>query len=160
MSKSVMGVYRLWSWSKEKVSACVTLHRRLPLPHPSIQPRAPYRTPFPYPHTPAQQQRDLLYVPTDLADFRGKHIIIDAASFLFWVMDDVMAKRVRCDDGRVCRRHCACVTGAGIALATFLSDHMIHPQHTTGPPTGHVLLGRLRAGLCGVESLFHPDVLH
>ena len=30
---------------------------------------------------------------TDLVDFRGKRIIIDAASFFFWVMDDVMAKR-------------------------------------------------------------------
>lgn len=41
----------------------------------------------------AQQQRDLLYEPTDLADFRGNRIIIDAASFLYWVMGDVMAKR-------------------------------------------------------------------
>ena len=51
------------------------------------------QAPLPYLHTRAQQHRDLLYEPTDLADFRGKRIIIDAASFFFWVMDDVMAKR-------------------------------------------------------------------
>ncbi|GAB5037831.1 Hypothetical protein NocV09_11300010 [Nannochloropsis oceanica] len=40
-----------------------------------------------------KQQRDLLYEPTDLVDFRGKRIIIDAASFHHWVYENVMAKR-------------------------------------------------------------------
>lgn len=50
-----------------------------------------------------QRHRDRIYEATDLGQFRGKRIIVDAAGFFFWLMEDVMGKQVRaCSDGWGC----------------------------------------------------------
>lgn len=47
-----------------------------------------------------QRHRDRIYEATDLGQFRGKRVIVDAAGFFFWLMEDVMGKQVgACLDG-------------------------------------------------------------
>ncbi|EWM20540.1 hypothetical protein Naga_100683g2 [Nannochloropsis gaditana] len=38
-------------------------------------------------------QCDLLYEKRDLRDFSGKRFIVDAASFMFWILQDVMPRQ-------------------------------------------------------------------
>lgn len=44
-------------------------------------------------HPNPQPQRDRIYESTDLSQFRGKRLLIDAASFVFWLMEDVLGKQ-------------------------------------------------------------------
>jgi hypothetical protein len=46
-------------------------------------------------HLYIQPQGELIYESVDLSQFRGKRLLVDAASFVFWVMEDVMGKQVR-----------------------------------------------------------------
>ena len=55
------------------------------------------RTPYISLHTkqPNQPQRERIYEATDLGQFRGKRLLIDAASFEFWLIEDFLGKQAR-----------------------------------------------------------------
>ena len=57
-------------------------------------PLFPTHPPHPPTH-PKQPQHQQLYEDTDLQEFRGKRVIVDAASFVFFIMEDVMGRQVR-----------------------------------------------------------------
>lgn len=80
-----MGVVRLTSWSESKVRAYHI--------HPCVCDGRPPYIPT-YTRT-NQPQRERIYETTDLSQFRGKRLLIDAASFEFFLIEDVIGKQVR-----------------------------------------------------------------